>query len=411
MLSKRRTITVFAVLLLIAAATWAVRVVRGRHRPVASARDGSVVEYLGNKMADDGHSGRARNVWDLQLYDSKIYLGGGDTTTDAGPINVWSFDPVKRTFEREFIVDEEAIELFHVIDGDLYIPASDPAEGDRHKFYRRRGGAWKQFGGPPDLAHVRGLAHYQGKLVGVGNCRQNETETSAFVSLDEGQTFQAATDPNQLGEFDNRFYSTFEFRGVLFATSMRFRVMRDIASVFTFDNQTNQFTLADGYTTSDFLPITGDSTHAFVTMRPWRPVEFNGALVYPVKTYGMGFHYRQGYTRSYVMFVKADLETPPVPIVFPDGISAGEDLLVRGDMLYALANLRRPNGQHLVFVYRTTDPLDSKAWEEVLRFVCTNKARSFEWYDGTFYFGLGCESDDEVAHAGALLGYKIEGED
>ena len=87
--------------------------------------------------------------WESGRYDQ------AQQVIDAGPINVWSFDPVKRTFEREFIVDEEAIELFHVIDGDLYIPASDPARVIAIS-YRRRGGRvetiWRTSGSGPNVA-------------------------------------------------------------------------------------------------------------------------------------------------------------------------------------------------------------------------------------------------------------------
>ncbi len=103
---------------------------------------GFPVQYLGNKMEDDGQSGHARNVWDLQVYRGRIYLGGGSTVENAGPVNVWAYDPAIGRFVEEFTVSEEAIELYRVFGGELYIPAADPTRGDTNNFYRRSGGAW-----------------------------------------------------------------------------------------------------------------------------------------------------------------------------------------------------------------------------------------------------------------------------
>ena len=58
-----------------------------------------------------------------------------------------------------------------------------------------------------------------------------------------------------------------------------------------------------------------------------------------------------------------------------------------------------------IYVYRTTSPAarGSDVWDEVLHVTCTNNARSFELLDNPFYFGLGHDRDEAVAHSGALL--------
>ena len=113
-----------------------------------------------------------------------------------GPVNVGASDPATGGFQEEYTVSEEAIELYRVFGGDLYLPAADPTRGDTNKFYR-------QFVGAPDLAHVRDLYWHNNKLIGVGNARGVKSKTSAIVSLDQGTTFQAATDPATLGKYDN----------------------------------------------------------------------------------------------------------------------------------------------------------------------------------------------------------------
>ena len=375
-------------------------------RFVCGSELGLEVQYLGNKMADDRKRGRARNIWDLQAYNGRIYLGGGSTVQNAGPVNVWAYDPATARFHKAYTVPEEAIELFLVFDGDLYIPAADPTSGDINKFYRLSGGVWTQAMGGPELAHVRDLNWRSGKLVGVGNARGVKTKTSAIVSLDRGLTFQAATTPDTLEKWDNWFYSLFEYQGILFTSSLRLTPTRNETSILTFNDATNHFELNSTYSTDDFLPVTGDPTHNHTTMRLWMPVEYKDLLVYAVKTYCVFRRcYEDLYTQSYGFFVKAGLTSAPVPVTFPDGASVGEDVLVKDGVLYALANRRLAPDEHVIYVYRTLNPAadGGSAWEEVVHFTCSNKARSFEFLGSTLYLGLGHEHDEPIGISGALV--------
>jgi hypothetical protein len=54
------------------------------------------LEYLGNKLAQDGKVGHARKGWDLQAYEGMILLGGGSTTENAGPIDLWFGHMIRR---------------------------------------------------------------------------------------------------------------------------------------------------------------------------------------------------------------------------------------------------------------------------------------------------------------------------
>jgi len=404
MLKLLPSILLAVTVLLIGVVIWTVSV--ADRRPIAWTNEDYTIALIGNKMAEDGQRGHARNVWDLQLYQGKVYVGGGSTTQNTGPINVWAYDPATGQFDREFVVQEEAIEVYRVLDGDLYIPAADPVKGDSNKFYRRRNGTWTNFSGGPDLAHVRDIALYQGQLIGVGNARQIETHTSAFVSHDRGRSFSPATDPKRLNIADNWFYSLFDYQGTLFATSLRFHVMGDLASLLTFNDQSNHFSLDAGYTTADFLPVTGDQAYAAVTMRLWTHVEYKGLLVYAIRTYSTARpRYHEMYNRSYGMFIKEGTKSSPQPVVFPDDRVVGEDVIVRNDSLFVLANRFAEKGHYVVYVYRLTDPQRHRDpnWDQIVKFNCRNKARSFELMNDTFYFGLGCEFDEPVAHAGEIV--------
>ena len=49
---------------------------------------------LGNKPVEVGQRGHSRNVWDLQTFQGKAYIGMGSTVVNAGPIPIWSVDHV-----------------------------------------------------------------------------------------------------------------------------------------------------------------------------------------------------------------------------------------------------------------------------------------------------------------------------
>lgn len=117
------------------------------------------LEYLGNPLSQDGKKGRALNVWDLQVFDGKIYLGGGSTVTNAGPINVWAYNPAPESFVKEYTVQEEAIEHYKVFGNQLYIPAADPRNSDHNKYYRQNDdNTWSKYtSSNVKLAHVRDL--------------------------------------------------------------------------------------------------------------------------------------------------------------------------------------------------------------------------------------------------------------
>ena len=110
-------------------------------------------------MARDGKTGRSLNVGDLQVFDGQIYVAGGSTVDNTGPINVWAYNPRTQQFNQDYRVAEEAIEHYRVFNNQLYIPAADPRGSDAPKFYRRGlNRPWQQYASNAvTLAHVRDL--------------------------------------------------------------------------------------------------------------------------------------------------------------------------------------------------------------------------------------------------------------
>lgn len=379
------------------------------------------VERLGNPWLKDGLVERALNVWDLQTFDGKIYLGGGSTVTNSGPINVWAYDPQKKDFVKEHQVQEEAIEHYRLLDNQLYIPAADPTKGDRHKFYRREGNKWQRYSsGEIKLAHVRDVVKTDdGELLMVGNSRQTDkpssrgtaiaTPTEAGFKIQAAGVDNVATQGTIIADF-NWFFSVFRYQDQIFATNSLLRDAENFpGAIAKYNPEAKQFVLDFNLRNADFIPeeiIKGKQKQGIgVIYRPWNPIEYQGYLVYPVRSYSItANNYQQAYMNSIGFFYKSDMGSSPKTLKLPQG--KGEDVLVIDNELYVLASRQRSDDQFTNYVYKT-DRLSTKTkWQRVVKFKSWNKARSFEYLDGTFYFGLGQDYGDAINNSGDILSYR-----
>ena len=388
--------------------------------PTLPIESNSLVQKLGNPLLEDGHSDRALNVWDLQAFEGKIYLGGGSTVSNPGPINVWAYDPTNREFVKEYTVDEEAIEHYRVFDDRLYIPAADPTQGDRNKFYRKTNERWQKHASPVvKLAHVRDLIKTSDDdILMVGNNRQPEKQSSNGTALatatKDGLLFKSAGIDNvrsqgiTLTDF-NWFFSVFEYQKRIFATNSLLRDADNYPGVAAeYNPKSKQFVLDFDLHTDEFIPrnlIRRNKYGLEVVYRPWNPVEFQDYLIYPVRSYSViADNYRQAYMNSIGFFYKSGIGDSPQKVKLPRK-ALGEDVLIIDNELYVLANRKMRDDKFIVYVYKT-DRLDRKIkWQRVVKFNSVNKARSFEYLDGTFYFGLGQDYGEAIANAGDLLSY------
>ncbi|UCG58940.1 MAG: hypothetical protein JSU70_05395, partial [Phycisphaerales bacterium] len=92
----------------------------------------------------------ARNIWDMHVYDGRIYLGAGNSSDggpvpNAGPVPIICYDPKREGFVREGTVRDEQIDAYCTHGGRLYIPGHDPMQSwDWGNLYcRQDDGRWK----------------------------------------------------------------------------------------------------------------------------------------------------------------------------------------------------------------------------------------------------------------------------
>jgi hypothetical protein len=377
---------------------------------------------LGNKPRESGQRGVGLNLWDLQPYRGRLYLGMGSTSHDSGPIPVWAYDHAARRWsnEPEAIIEQEAIELFRVLGDHLYIPAADPkgnaddGSNDGIKFYRREDdGRWVHYYSVRDLhtAHIRDLAEDDGLLLGVGNSRRphdllNAKPGAVAISLsmlDSGPDrvdrlglFRSAisltppgpsggrvdADTSQRNRIGNWFFALFRLHDGLYASTRWLSWAPDnpdeegfyrprmeyppqvppFPTVLRWDRNLSQFAAPPPGTLDRLVPVSPERDTQ-LTLRPHKPVLFGDLWFAPLRTHAFGQNYLTHYNQS-VDFVIKPADGPGRRVVLPEAEALGEAVLVDGDRLFLLANAPRPDGGYRVLVYSleqadaTVDHLD-----------------------------------------------------
>ncbi|NBB78334.1 MAG: hypothetical protein GVY36_02650 [Verrucomicrobia bacterium] len=346
------------------------------------------------------------NVWDLEVFDGKVFLAYGSTVAGKGSMPIWPFDHATNSWpaEPETILDLEAIESYRVLDGDLYVPAADPAGdiGDRSKFHRRDSdGTWTHFFSNSNFAtaHIRDLTIHDGWLIGVGNSRRPHDllrARSGSVALplkavrsihggahelplfraaiallppsDGAGKVDAAT--SQRNRIANWFFSVFHLHDGLYASTRWLSWAPDdpepaglyrpnllypplvppFPAVVRWNSDIEQWVAPDPATLHRLVPATPERDTQ-LTLRPYKPVLFGELWFAPLRSYGLsGAAYHDAYNQS-ADFVVKPADGPGRRVTLPDADALGEAVLEHGNSLYVLANARQPDGGYRIVVY------------------------------------------------------------
>jgi len=337
--------------------------IQGRPR---TARD---VVFLGNPFlsayVDSIDMRYARNIWDMQLWDGKIYLGHGNSSNNppavnAGPVPIIAYDPESRKFLTEFTVDEEQIDRYRVIDDQLYIPGHDPRDPwELGNFYRLTDKGWEKVRTIPLGIHAYDILGFEKALfVAEG------TTKGAVVSrsTDRGQNWESFELLPNVG----RTFELFVLGGTLYVSAYD-------ETIFRYDGSSFRRIYVDVF------PEVRHGRHPLVV----RSVRFGDHLLY-IGANNINDHQ----WTPFAVFQAACIdEARPLPLPETD---VPYDILVRDNTAFVLTNRFAEDMENAtVIIYRSED-LDH--WEEVVRCEMPTFARSFEYYGGEFYLGLGTKT-------------------
>lgn len=391
----------------------------------------SHIEYLGNpyeKIYPEGDAVYARNVWDLQYFDDKIFIGAGNSSnkgpaSNAGPLVITCYDLSSGLFMTEGPVAEEQIDVFRVLDHKLYIPGHDPTQSWKFgNFYRRnRNGTWNKYRNISEGLHTYDMAWFKGSLyAALGTADGGEI----IRSVDEGQSW------NVIHEGKNRMYSFLQVNDTLYSVSnfatgrakgrdsSKYTIRAIAEKIFSFLQGNDSFFDAGKFyekgpgsrnTSSYGIAEVTESAQAIPRF------DLGTTEIFPDTSFRQKKHakiIRTSAARDMAFYIGAyihnDHQYQPFGLyvatsLHPDGIQINRiplpanslpwDLLVAKDSLYVLLSEDTGGREALIRVLKA--PLaDPTSIEELFRFNYASFARSFEFVDGDFYFGIGCEVRD-----------------
>ncbi len=342
------------------------------------------VEILGNPLEKTFPSGDrvyARNIWDLQVFDGRLYLGHGNSANsppapNASPIDVWSYSPDANEFIAEFRLSDHAIGHYCIVDGRLHIPGHDAFESwDFENFYRRDDDGWKKIRNLRDGIHCFDLYGYDGKMFAALGARRGAV---VAISSDGGDTWEYS----KIG--GGRAYTFFELEKNLY-------VCTSANSLYQYTGET----FRPGAPMKALIP---GSKYSWERHIVFRPVRFGEALVYIVA----GASYRnQPPGGLYTATSFGDVSEVAIP-------GRPYDIVSSGGVCYVLSCTEETVAQSgsTRFVIMVHGSEDLTEWGEILRFECETFARSFEVLGGDFYFGLGCNAESLSDSTGRILRVK-----
>ncbi len=310
---------------------------------------------------EDKPSVFARNVWDMVVYDGRIYLGSGDYWNNAGPTDIYCFVPGQNQFTLDYTAPDEMVSKFYIFEGKLVVPGNDPQESwDFGNIYIKESGAWRKVRTIPNGLHCFNMAYAQGTLfAGIGT----EHAPKLLASKNWGQTWEPVV-----------FKS---FPGTLFTWN---------SQLFAFDFFNNLCRYENGVLYSDkVVPEGAQSAKDVASSWPgWRCTEaipFAGGLI--LVSAGIGTTLEYG--PFPLLFIEPNQTEASVIGLFED--KNVMDTCVSGETLYALCTRPAAEGTFENTIYSTRDV---RTWHCEVTFTTTSFTRSFVETGGDFYVGIGC---------------------
>ena len=129
----------------------------------------------------------SRKVWDMQLYNNRIYIGSGDYNENTGPVNVYYYDIASAKFVNEGTLPDEQINRFVIVNDKLMIPGTDPKESwELGNYFVWENNAWTKKRNLPGGVHNFDLIEFKGNIfAGI----DSENDSTIVKSTDDGETF------------------------------------------------------------------------------------------------------------------------------------------------------------------------------------------------------------------------------
>lgn len=326
------------------------------------------LEVLGNPFLEKPEY--ARNVWDMQVFDGRIYFGHGDAIANTGDTNVFSYNPSTSKFRAEFTVNDEEIHEFNILDNQLFIPGYDPLEAwDLGNFYKLEQGAWQKHRTIPWGVHAYQLRKFDNKLfVSIGTDLKHP---GLLSSSDNGKTWDYVSNSSLNAR---RFNKLFDLGGTLYAAGNLGKGLVKLEQNLFDDAKISLEQITPGLTSS-----TG------ILMDKLEPFK-NGVIFSAGNILALSDNPAEDRFERFgqaVFFTTNFQDTVRIPT---PANSTVMDILVRDNTVYLLTTQKFELG----FENKVLQSTNAITWTQTMKFSSNSLARSFELLNSKFYFGLGC---------------------
>ncbi len=307
------------------------------------------------------HENSAINPWDIIVYKDDLYIGSGDFSSNAGPIDIWKYDSKDKNWVNSGTVPDEEISRFFVINGMLVAPGIDPQESwDYGNIYYTDGTEWAKKRTIPNASHCFDLTYSCGKLFAAIEYEKNQSILYAAVSEDGGDSFEIIPllkDGAYVSRQDNGF-------------------LRDI------------FTVKD----KTFVLAINKDSHYDVYQYEGDRFEYVTTWNEKIKSKGYGNALFKGkvqfkdslYFTTGILYKCDSLETPR-KIDLPNNEIVHDIYEYEGELF--VLGIALVNNEYAMTVYKINDS-DTIEFEKMLEFSYKIPAVSFAVGKNSFYFGM-----------------------
>ena len=343
------------------------------------------IEYIGNPYATIFQTKEAtysRNVWDLQVYDNLLFIGAGNSANEgpsknSGNLNLYVYNPKTNGFNSEAIIYDDQIDIFKVLQNQLFIPGND-ATGSwewGNIYLRLANQKWQMYRNLPHALHVYDLTLHDNKLF-------------AGIGLDEGAAVGVSTDLGKswkvtpLGE--SRVYSFLHLGKELFALKKFKTTSQPYFSVAQYQKD-GSFMPRYDISIYDIFP---ETKFDIKYSRATRIISFEDKAIY------LGaYKYNSHQTKPFGLYVaKLNNNKLNVKRIKLKEDTIPRDIIQRDDAIYVLCS--KKSGEKVTIEVLEFASHDFSTYKELFSFEYNSFARSFELHEGSFYFGIGSDVDE-----------------
>jgi hypothetical protein len=337
-----------------------------------------------NKYLDDTEHVYSRNVWDMKLFENKLYFGAGNASNtkpsaNAGPVPIISYDIELNKFNTEGIVDDELIELFRVINSKLFIPGSDGTQSHEFgNFYIKEDNKWTKFRNIPNALHVFDMIFFDNKLIAAISTKDG---AAVAISTDFGFSWSV----QQLGKYQ-RVYSLIIVNSKLFALKQLWNEEK-IQKMNSKIDQSYYF--ISEYVKGNFIPrfdLSKRDLFPYEKLKDDLTLRISKSIQYHDKTVYLASYY---YDNPFAFFITSNLDKNNVhtKYISHPSIYKPVDLIVKNDDIYFLLSKKNyKEYENLIFKVSNGNIENT---ESLFKFRTKTLIRSFEFEKDIFYFGLG----------------------